>query len=193
MLSNPLPQVIKQPSIELEQKHADAPVEDCKAPEDERLKQSFKPTSNPLGFDERTVLILHTRDVTDDEEQLCRKFGVVRHFNPSMVNIQLETVKADYIFVDVRVKFYRIHIAKIDTSKFRICSLVNSWQKRDNIFDDFVDEINIMTKIPEDKVTYKHEFDDLLVCKKLIKSPGNSCLSFLSYVVNIFEELKRKS
>ena len=194
MLSNPLPPVLKQPSIELhnstslnhldsfalqkelQQKHADAPVEDMKAPEDER-----------------TVLILHTRDVTDDEEQLCRKFGVIRHFNPSMVNIPLETVKAHYIFVDVRNKYYRINIAKVDVTKFRVCALVNSWEKHNNIFDDFCD-VNIMTKLPHDvKVAFKSEFDDLLTNKKLIKSPGNSCLSLLSYLVNLWDELKRKS
>lgn len=176
MLSNPLPPVVKpQPPIELEVKHQDAPEEAVKAPEYDQI-----------------VLILHTRDVSADEEQLCRKFGVVRHFNPSMVNIPLQTVKADYIFCDIRNKYYRINIAKIDTSKFKVCALVNAWQKRDNIFDDFVDEINVMTKIPEDKVAFKSEFDDLLTCKKLIKSPGNSCLSLLSYIVNLWDEIKKK-
>ncbi len=181
MLSNPLPPVVKQPSIELQQKqaaleekHQDAPVEDMKAPQN------------------KTILILHTRDVSNDEEQLCRKFGVIRHYNPSMVNINLASVQADYIFVDIRNKFYRINISKVKLDDFRVCALVNSWEKHNNIFDDFCD-VNIITKLPHDvKVAFKHEFDDLLCDKKLIKSPGNSCLSLMSYLVNIWDELKRR-
>ena len=174
MLSNPLPPVVKHQPIELEVKHQDAPEENVKPPKD------------------KTVLILHTRDVSNDEEQLCRKFGVVRHFNPSMVNIDLSTVQADYIFCDVRNKYYRIQISKVDLEKFRVSCLVNSWEKHNNIFDDFA-EVNIITKMPHDvKVAFKHEFDELLCNKKLIKSPGNSCLSLLSYLVNIWDELKRR-
>jgi hypothetical protein len=167
-LSNPLPTVIK-PAVEsvLEEK------------------------TSKLA-DDKIVLILHTRDITPEEENLCKKFGSVRNFNTSMCNISVETVPANYLFVDVRVKYYRLAISKINPDNFRICSLVNSWEKHNNIFDDFCD-VNMMTKLPHDvKVTYKLEFDELLCNKKLIKSPGNSCLSLMSYLVNIWDELKRK-
>ena len=81
-LSNPLPPVVKQSSIEPPKYQEPQPEPETKASDDQKM-----------------VLILHTRDITSDEELLCRKFGTVRHFNPSMVNIPLETVKADYIFV----------------------------------------------------------------------------------------------
>ena len=158
-------------------------------PEPKKQEQP-EPEHKPEG---KTVLILHTRDISSDEELLCRKFGVVRHFNPSMVNINLATVKADYIFVDVRNKYFRIQVAKVDTDKFRVCALVNSWEKHNALFDGFVDGINIMTKLPHDvKVAFQEEFDELLCCKKRIGSPGNSCLSLLSYLVNVWDELKRK-
>lgn len=174
LLSNPLPPVIPKA----------APVEEVK------VEVAPEPQPQPNN---KIVLILHTKDVSSEDENLCRKFGTVRHFNPSMVNISLESVKADYIFVDVREKYYRIHIAKVNTDNFRVCALVNSFEKHNNIFDNFVDDINIMTKLPVDvKVAFKEEFDDLLCSKKLIKSPGNSCLSLLSYLVNIWEELKRR-
>ena len=172
MLSNPLPPVVAK---------AAAPVEE--------VKVEVQPQSENQ---EKIVLILHTRDITPEEENLCRKFGSVRNFNPSMCNISVETVPANYLFVDVRVKYYRLAISKINPDKFRICSLVNSWEKHNNIFDDFCD-VNMITKLPFDvKVTYKHEFDELLCNKKLIKSPGNSCLSLMSYLVNIWDELKRR-
>jgi hypothetical protein len=110
-----------------------------------------------------------------------------------MVNLDLTSVNAQYIFVDVRNKYYRIQIAKVDTDKFRICALVNSWEKHNAIFDGFVEEINLMTKLPYDvKVAFKEEYDELLCSKKLIKSPGNSCLSLMSFLINIWDELKRK-
>lgn len=194
-LSNPLPPVLsKQPSVsepprdELNTSHSCA-LGRASAKQDPVEQERKEPDQKC----EKTVLILHTRDVSSDEEQLCRKFGVIRHFNPSMVNIPLETVEADYIFCDVRNKYYRIQIAKIDTEKFRVCALVNAWEKCNNVFDNFVDEINIMSKLPHDvKVAFKQEYDDLLCSKKLIKSPGNSCLSLMSYLVNIWDELKRK-
>lgn len=179
-LGNPLPPVlVKQLSIA------------------EASKKQLEESDHDVKGDipkHKTILILHTRDVSSDEELLCRKFGTVRHFNPSMVNISLETVHADYIFCDVRNKYYRIQIAKIDTEKFQVCALVNSWEKHNAIFDGFVDNINIMTKFPHDvKVAFQKEFDELLCSKKLIKSPGNSCLSLMSYLVNIWNELKRKA
>lgn len=178
-LSNPLPPVVlKQASI------VTVPVEPPKYQEPEpEVKVS----------EDKTILILHTRDISSDEELLCRKFGTVRHFNPSMVNIDLATVNARYIFCDVRDKYFRIQIAKVDTSKFRICALVNSWEKHNAIFDSFIENINMMTKFPHDvKVAFKEEYDELLCSKKLIKSPGNSCLSLLSFVINLWDELKRK-
>lgn len=166
-LSNPLPPVVNvKPELALDEKQQ---------------------------ANDKIVLILHSRDITIEEENLCKKFGSVRNFNPSMCNISVETVPANYLFVDIRVKYYRLAISKVNPDNFRICALVNSWEKHNNIFDDFCD-VNIMTKLPHDvKVTYKHEFDDLLCNKKLIKSPGNSCLSLMSYLVNIWDELKRKN
>ena len=175
MLSNPLPQVIKQPSIELQQKHADAPVEDCKAPEDDKL-----------------VIILHSRDVGDSEENLCKKYGRVRHWNPSMANRALTTLECDYLFVDVREKYARVNISKEDVSKHKWCAYANVWEKLDShVYDDFIDDINILTKFPDMKCAYKYEYDDLLTEKKKIKSPS-SCLSLLSFLVNIFDSVKKQ-
>lgn len=138
---------------------------------------------------EKLVVILHTRDVSEAEENLCRKFGRVRHYNPSMINRDLQTVPADYLFCDVRDKVTRIHIGKLDANEYNVCAYVNSWEKLDNIFDDFAD-IRVFSNFPDSKVTYKEEFDSLLCDKKKIKAP-NSCLSFLSCVVNIWDSVKK--
>jgi hypothetical protein len=136
------------------------------------------------------VIILHTRDITDSDENLCRKFGRVRHFNPSMYNRDLSTVPTDYLFVDVRDKVTRMQISKIDVSKFKVCAYVQPWEKLDNLFDEFCKDMNIITKFPDTKVTYKAEFDDLLCERKKIRSPS-SCLSFLAYLVNIWDQVRK--
>jgi hypothetical protein len=137
------------------------------------------------------VIILHTRDITDTEERLCQKFGRIRHYNPSMINRDLESVPTDYLFVDVRNKTFRLNIGKVDASKFKFGAYVHKWEKPDNIFDEFCEDINVFSSFPSSKVTYKSEFDDLLSCKNKIKSP-NSCLSFLACVVNIWETVRKK-
>jgi hypothetical protein len=139
---------------------------------------------------EQIVVILHTRDISESDENLCRKFGRVRHFNPSMYNRDLSSVPCDYLFVDVRDKVTRMQISKINTALFKVCAYVNVWEKLDNLFDDFMKDINILTKFPETKVTYKAEFDDLLCERKKIRSPS-SCLSFLAYIVNIWDQVRK--
>ena len=140
---------------------------------------------------DQLVIILHSRDVGDAEETLCRKYGRVRNWNASMANRPLSTVDCQYLFVDIREKYARTNISKVDVADFKWCAYANVWEKLDtHFYDDFIDEINIITKFPDMKVTYKHEFDDLLTQKKKIKSPS-SCMSLLSFLVNIWSTVRR--
>lgn len=141
---------------------------------------------------DKLVIILHSRDVGDAEEKLCQKYGRVRHWNPSMANRSLNTVDCEYLFVDIRDKYARTNISKVDVSKYKWCAYVNPWEKLDtHIYDDFIEEINMITKFPDMKVTYKSEYDDLLTEKKRIKTPS-SCLSLLSFLVNIWQTVAKK-
>jgi hypothetical protein len=143
---------------------------------------------------DKLVIILHSRDVGDAEETLCRKYGKFRHWNPSMANRPLETIResCDYLFVDIRDKYARTNISKVDVTKYKWCAYANVWEKLDtHVYDDFIDEIHIITKFPDMKVTYKSEYDDLLTEKKKIKSPS-SCLSLLSFLVNIWSTVRKE-
>lgn len=175
MLSNPLPPVVNKP-VELPKYNPEeAPEENVKAPEADKL-----------------VIILHSRDVGDYEENLCKKYGRVRHWNPSMANRALTTLECDYLFVDIREKYARVNIAKEDPLKYKWAAYAQVWEKLDShVYDDFLDDINILTKFPDMKCTYKYEYDDLLTKKKKIKSPS-SCLSLLSFLVNIFDSVKKQ-
>lgn len=168
-LGNPLPQVVKPLAVIEEEK--------------------------PQQNDDKIVIILHTRDISIEEEFLMKKFGNgVRNFNPSMVNVEINDLKKDcsYLFVDIRNKYYRNAVSKLDTDKYRFAALVQSWEKMDTrIFDEFYEGMHIMSKLPSIKVSFKEEWDDLLCDQSKIKTPGNSCLSFLSYIVNVWDSLKK--
>lgn len=166
VLSNPLPAVVK--SVEAE------------------IKEEEQKNEKDL-----LVIILHSRDVGDTEENLCRKYGRVRHWNPTMANRSLETVDCDYLFVDIRNKYARISVSKEDVTKYKWCAYANVWEKLDShVYDEFISDINILTKFPDMKCTYKSEYDDLLTERKKIKSPS-SCLSLLSFLVNIWNTVKK--
>lgn len=172
-----LPPVIKQVALKpvVEEKRDESPVEDMRAPEEKQL-----------------VIILHSRDVGDTEENLCKKYGRVRHWNPSMANRSLDTIECEYLFVDIREKYARVNISKVDASKYKWCAYAHVWEKLDShVYEDFINDINIITKFPDMKCTYKYEYDDLLTEHKKIKSPS-SCLSFLSFLVNIWSTVKKE-
>ena len=178
MLSNPLPPVVKQPSIELQQKYADLPVEDMKAPP-------------PPNID-KIVVILHTKDVSQEDRDLLKKFGRVRDMNYSMYNLPLGDLVCDYLLVDVREKLNKLHISRVNVDDFKFCAYVHSFQKHDPIFQDFKEDINMMTKFPHEyKVAFKEEFDEVLTSMKKIKN--SSCfLSLVSFLVNGFQAVMKK-
>ena len=194
MLSNPLPQVVVSSDAflakkqELEKKYADYPVDDVKAPEVQLDVQSevLKPEKDKI------VIILHTKDVSQEDRELLKKFGKIRDMNYSMYNLPLEDLDCHYLLVDCREKLNKMHITRVDVNKFKFVAYVQPFQKHDNIFEDFLDDINIMTKFPKDyKVAFKSEFDDVLTSMKRIKN--SSCfLSFVSFLVNGFQAVMKK-
>ena len=187
MLSNPLPQVVVSRQ-ELEKKYADYPVDDVKAPEVQLDVQSEVPQPEK----DKIVIILHTKDVSQEDRELLKKFGKVRDMNYSMYNLPLEDLDCHYLLVDCREKLNKMHITRVDVNKFKFVAYVQPFQKHDNIFEDFLEDINIMTKFPKDyKVAFKSEFDDVLTSMKRIKN--SSCfLSFVSFLVNGFQAVMKK-
>ena len=73
-----------------------------------------------------------------------------------------------------------------------MCLRTFCFAKHDPIFQDFKDDINVMTKFPHQyKVAYKCEFDDVLTSCKKIKN--SSCfLSLVSFLVNGFQTVLKK-
>ena len=141
-------------------------------------------TSQIIDVDHKIVIILHTKDVNNEDRLLLNKFGRVRDLNYSMYNIDLNKLECDYLLVDCRDKLNKLQITRINVDKYSWCAYVHCFEKHDPIFQDFKEDINVMTKFPHEyKVAYKCEFDDVLTSCKKIKN--NSCLmSLLSFLLN---------
>lgn len=169
ILSNPLPPVVK-PTV---------PVDDVKVEVPQPQQEN----------NDKIVIILHTKDVSQEDRDLLKKFGKLRDMNYSMFNLDLSELDCDYLLVDVRDKLNKLHITRVDIEKFKFCAYVHSFQKHDNIFEDFNENINILTKFPHEyKVAFKSEFDDVLTSMKKIKN--SSCfLSLVSFLVNGFQSV----
>ena len=182
MLSNPLPQVIKPVASQVINP-ADNPVVEEKVELIEVEKQPI---------DDKIVIILHTKDITQEDRDLLKKFGSVRDLNYSMFNIPLENLDCDYLLVDCRNKLNKLHITRVDVDKFKFVAYVFPFEKHDNIFEDFIPNLPTLTKFPKDyKVAYKSEFDDVLTSVKKIKN--SSCaLSLLSFLVNGLSSVLKK-
>jgi len=174
LLNNPQIKQISQVDI-LDKKYENHPIEDVKAPQIHKI-----------------VIILHTKDVNNEDRLLLNKFGRVRDLNYSMYNLDLNKLDCDYLLVDCRDKLNKLHITRVKCDDYNWCAYVHCFEKHDSIFDDFKDDINVMTKFPHEyKVAYKCEFDDVLTSCKKIKN--SSCfLSLVSFLVNGFQTVLKK-
>ena len=146
----------------------------------------------PLVPSTKLIICLHTKDIGDDNINLFNKFGRTRNFNPSMINIDLNKLDCEYLFVDVREKAFRTAMSKVDFENFNVFGLLNVWEKHDNLFQEIDPDINILTKFSKSqKFAFKHEFDDYLLNTSKIRSPS-TCLSLLAFLVNVFDSVKKK-
>ena len=127
---------------------------------------------------------MHTKDIDQEDRTLLQKFGRVRDMNYSIFNLDLNTLDCDYLLVDCREKLNKMHITRINVDDYKFCAYVHCFEKHDPIFEDFKDNINVMTKFPHQyKVAYKCEFNDVLTSCKKIKN--SSCfLSLISFLLN---------
>ena len=80
-----------------------------------------------------------------------------------------------------------MHIARINVDDYKFCAYVHCFEKHDNLFAEFLGDINVFTKFPHHyKAAFKFEFDDVQTSCKKIKN--SSCfLSFVSFLVNGFK------
>lgn len=201
----PLPEIIRKVVKTPEQRKADIeamPAEDMVVPEDddrlenmkspEQIREERKYKFDLDLEDEKIVVVLHTKDLSQEDLDLLKKHGSIRNYNYSMFNLDLTKLTCKYLLVDVRDKLNKLHIQRVNKDKFKWVGFVHSFQKHDNIFNDFIENINVISNFPHDyKVAFKEEFDQILTEVKKIKTTG--CLiSLLSFLMNGASSLLKK-
>lgn len=164
-----LPPVIKRDK-ELEEKHKDAPVEDVRPP---------PPNTN------HKIIILHTKEVQNQDLEMIRRHGKVIFFNKSLINVDLKVIDADYILCNANDQDCLNSLEKHfnnDLDNLHFCCYCSFYEKPHynnmNAFSSFKDAAN------------KEDFDFMLLNKKNFKKV-NAFLACASYVVNLLADLKK--
>ena len=83
--------------------------------------------SQTIAVDHKIVILLHTKDIDQEDRALLQKFGRVRDMNYSMYNLDLNKLDCDYLLVDCRDKLNKMHITrvKVDDYNFVLTFIVS--------------------------------------------------------------------
>lgn len=140
------------------------------------------------GGDGKPFLIVHSRELTQEEKELFRSYGVVLEWNPSFQNIPLNKLKFDYLLLDIHDKQARLLLMKNDTQPYNIVVVCRKWEG----LDDFVHDVcceNVVRTLPA-RSPFKGDWDALLLASK-IHAP--SCAkAVLRYALDVFSGCAKK-
>lgn len=133
------------------------------------------------GGDGKSFIIIHSRDLTTEEKDLFRTYGVVLEWNSSFQNIPLQKLKFDYLLLDIHDKQARLLLMKNDTEPYHIVVVCRKWE----CLDDFVNDVgcqNVVRNLPA-RSPFKADWDALLLASK-IRAP--SCILAVWRLVKSF-------
>ena len=145
-----------------------------------------QPLNPPASFNDAAyskIIIIWSKSISADDQALISTFGKVISFNPSLINVDLNSIQADYILCDASDKVCLANLEKhIGDDGIQFCHYGWSFEK------DSFDGIQSISKFRQSK--NKSDFDySLLNAKKL--SPPNKLLNCLKWGVNFLSNLKK--
>ena len=136
-----------------------------------------------LEVNKPKIIIIYSKDI-DDQIPLISQYGKVIKFNPSLINIDLNTqIDCDYLLCDASDKVSLQNIERHYNDEN--IDFVHYGYFFEN---DFYEEINCITKFKHAKD--KKDFDYSLLNEKKLKSP-NKLVNCLSFIVNFLASLKK--
>jgi hypothetical protein len=135
------------------------------------------------------MIILHTKDLTDDDRKLFQRYGRVLEWSDVYVNIDINTLDFDYLFCNIINKMCLRDVQKMVHSDFNICCYCSFYEVDNQMFDDGLN-IHQFTKFPK-QTAYKEDFNKALLNKNLIEKP-NKMLSCASFFLNVWSKFQRK-
>ena len=153
------------------------------------LKEDVKVLSDDAKLVDKKFLILITKELIAEQENLLRRYGKVLYWTEALINIDLQSLdKADYIIMNLNNKPCLKAFQTLNVSDFNVCGYINFYEVHNNSFDDL--QINTFKKFPGPEA-YKKDFDFALLNKPQLK-PANKVVSCLSFFLNFWQTISRK-
>jgi hypothetical protein len=131
-------------------------------------------------------IVLHTRDIGNNEVQLFQRYGKVLPFNAEIYNhLSPDEYKDqfDYLFLDIRQSSHRRYYERVDKSEFKVICIVDFFEKESSFLDDL--ECIVKSKLPPLQA-FKKDFDALLLARTIQKP--NKIISCLGFFLSIFKK-----
>lgn len=143
---------------------------------------------------EDKFIIIHTKDLDDDDFKLLSKYGKAEAYQAYHAGLSCDELfnklKLDYLTIDINNKLYKSFFEGIPNKEdYLIIAIISKLQDYTTFYNDLEKIVrNILHKLPNEQA-FKTQFDQLLLMEKL--HVPNVCCSCLSFGVNFLDSLKK--
>jgi hypothetical protein len=121
--------------------------------------------------DGKRYILIHSRELTQEEKDLLRSYGEVLEYSPAYTNIPLAKLRFQYLLLDINLKESRVLLQKNTTEDFHVICLCRWWEQELPFLQQIQPE-NILRNLPA-RSPFVEDFNKMLLQSK-ISSP--SCI-----------------
>ena len=121
------------------------------------------------GGDNKPHIIIHSRDLTQEEKDLFRSYGTVLEWSPSYANIPISKLRFDYLLLNIHQKEARVLLMVNPLDDYHLVGVCRSWEQ----LDDWAGQVqveNLLRTLPA-RSPFKANWDALL-CSEKINAPS---------------------
>lgn len=117
------------------------------------------------GGDDKPFIIIHSREVLQDEKDLLRSYGEVLEYSPAYVNIPLAKLRFRYLLLNINEKEARVLLQKNSTEAYHVVCLCRWWEKEESFLEQIKPE-NVLRKLPA-RSPFADDFNRMLLTSKV--------------------------
>jgi hypothetical protein len=143
---------------------------------------------------EDKFIIIHTKDLENDDYNLLKRYGKVDAYQAYHAGLScnelFNKLNLDYLTIDINNKLYKSFFEGIPNKEdYLVVAIISKIQDYTTFYND-LEKItrNILHKLPNE-CAFKNQFDQLLLMEKL--HVPNDCCSCLSFLVNFQDSMKK--
>jgi hypothetical protein len=132
------------------------------------------PLVNPDPADVKKIVIMITRDVSEDDRKRLSSFGLVKDYdNKVHLNLPLNSIEFDYLIVDLREAKHRLFYQKSIQNNADYHQVYYKWSWESDMGLRYESEFSTFPPNQHSKQAF-----DALLCSSPVAEP-TPCLSFL--------------